>query len=76
MQVIKYYIFVLANTVEFNIKLYVIQILVWRNTERQMHDGIVVLLVELLRESLNLLYKTTFVINVKIKSDFITNTVF
>jgi hypothetical protein len=38
-----------------------------------MHDGIVVLLVE--RES-NLLYKTTFVINMKIKSDFITNTVF
>jgi hypothetical protein len=61
--------------VEFNIKLYVIQILVWRNTERQMHDGIVVLLVELPRES-NLLYKTTFVINVNIKSDFITNTVF
>ena len=39
-----------------------------------MHDGIVVL-VELPRES-NSLYKTTFVINVKIKSDFITNTVF
>jgi hypothetical protein len=39
-----------------------------------MHDGIVVLLVELPRES-NLLYKTTFVINVKIKSDFITNRV-
>ena len=41
-----------------------------------MHDGIVVLLVELPRESINLLYKTTFVIYVKIKSDFITNTVF
>jgi hypothetical protein len=40
-----------------------------------MHDGIVALLVELPRES-NLLYKTAFVINVKIKSDFITNTVF
>ena len=40
-----------------------------------MHDGIVVLQVELPRES-NLLYETTFVINVKIKSDFITNTVF
>jgi hypothetical protein len=40
-----------------------------------MHDGIVVLLVELPRER-NILYATTFVINVKIKSDFITNTVF
>ena len=39
-----------------------------------MHDGIVVVLVEITRGS-DLLYKTTFVINVRIKSDFITNSV-